>query len=216
MEHFNCDGWMHITLDDEDLETAVICMMHYQCHHPYLNISILPETAQEIIERLKDLSAAKSWQAILKKHPGTKLMQKQVYTYWAHIYKATLRLDNDQVKSMIKLLERINDINIEIIPVPTEAGISSLAFGFKNILVDYSKELHEIAMDSTWKTNALSYELYACIAQYCPNIVSVNTDKDQTKLSAVSEVFPYARRQLCYWHVIRYPETCLAEDKLPA
>lgn len=41
MERFDCDGWMHITLDDEDLD-----------------ISILPEIAQEI-ERLKDLSAAK-------------------------------------------------------------------------------------------------------------------------------------------------------------
>ncbi|KAF8220900.1 hypothetical protein L208DRAFT_1331139 [Tricholoma matsutake] len=34
MEHFNCDGWIHITLDDKDLDVAVICMTHYQCHHP--------------------------------------------------------------------------------------------------------------------------------------------------------------------------------------
>ena len=59
-------------------------------------------------------------------------------------------------------------------------------------------------------------DVLRCIAQYCPNIVSVNTDKDQTELSAVSEVFPYARRQLCYWHAIRYLETRLAEDKPPA
>ncbi|KAF8220867.1 hypothetical protein L208DRAFT_1072551, partial [Tricholoma matsutake] len=36
MEHFDCDGWMHIMLDDKDLEMAVICITHYQCHHPYL------------------------------------------------------------------------------------------------------------------------------------------------------------------------------------
>jgi len=78
-------------------------------------------------------------------------MQKQVYTYWAHIHEATWRLDNDQVKSAIKLLEHVNDINIKIIPVHTEAGISSIAFGFKNILADYGEELHEIAMDSTCK-----------------------------------------------------------------
>ena len=52
---------------------------------------------------------------------------------------------------MIKLLEHVNDINIEIIPVPTEAGILSLAFGFKNILADYGEDLCEIAMDSTCK-----------------------------------------------------------------
>ncbi|KAF8225771.1 hypothetical protein L208DRAFT_1177526, partial [Tricholoma matsutake] len=178
----------------------------------------------------------------------------QVYTYWAHLHEATWQLDNDQVKSAVKLLECIDDIDIEIISVPTEARISSLAFGFKNILGDYGKELDEIAMDSTWKTNALSYKLYVvmgeadgqvlplvftftcsmdgnatsgakdhmlqdvlqCIAQYCTNIVSVNTDKDQTELSTVSKVFPNARRQLCYWHAIKYLETCLVEDKLPA
>jgi hypothetical protein len=52
---------------------------------------------------------------------------------------------------VIKLLEHVNDINIKIIPVHTEAGISLIAFGFKNILADYSEELHEIAMDSTCK-----------------------------------------------------------------
>jgi hypothetical protein len=43
----------------------------------------------------------------------------------------------------------VDDIDIEIIPVPVEAGISSLAFGFKNILADYGEDLTEIAMDST-------------------------------------------------------------------
>ena len=78
-------------------------------------------------------------------------MQKQVYTHWAHLHKATWRLDNDQVKSTIKLLECVDDINVEIIPVPTEARILSLAFGFKNILADYGEDLCEIAMDSTCK-----------------------------------------------------------------
>jgi hypothetical protein len=36
------------------------------------------------------------------------------------------------------------------------------------------------------------------------------------ELSAVSEVFLHARRQLCYWHAIKYLETRLAEDKPPA
>ena len=58
MEHFDCAGWIYITLDDKDLDVAVICMTHYQCHHPYLDISILPEIAQKI-KRLKGLSAAK-------------------------------------------------------------------------------------------------------------------------------------------------------------
>ena len=56
-------------------------------------------------------------------------------------------------------------------------------------------------------------DVLQCITWYCPNIVSVNTDKDQTELSTVSEVFPNMRRQLCYWHAIKYLETHLSEDK---
>jgi hypothetical protein len=47
------------------------------------------------------------------------------------------------------VLERVDNIDIEIIPVPTEDGISSLAFNFKNILEDYGEEIVKIAMDST-------------------------------------------------------------------
>lgn len=47
------------------------------------------------------------------------------------------------------VLEREEGLNIEIIPIQTEDGISSLAFSFKNILQDYGEEIIEIAMDST-------------------------------------------------------------------
>ena len=70
---------------------------------------------------------------------------------WAHLHEATWRLDDDQVKSSLKILERVQDLDVDIIPVPVEDGISSLAFGFKNILEDYGEEVTEIAMDSTCK-----------------------------------------------------------------
>jgi hypothetical protein len=43
MERVDCDGWLHITLDDDDLGMAVIRMTHYQCHHPYTDISIMAD-----------------------------------------------------------------------------------------------------------------------------------------------------------------------------
>ena len=46
------------------------------------------------------------------------------------------------------VLERIDNIDIKIIPVPTEDGISLLTFNFKDILEDYREEIVEIAMDS--------------------------------------------------------------------
>ncbi|KAF8223632.1 hypothetical protein L208DRAFT_1516442, partial [Tricholoma matsutake] len=63
------------------------------------------------------------------------------------------------------VLEREEGLNIEIIPIQTKDGISSLAFSFKNILQDYGEEIIEIAMDSTWKTNALGYELYGVVGE---------------------------------------------------
>lgn len=47
------------------------------------------------------------------------------------------------------VLKRANDLDIEVISVPTEDGISSLAFSFGNILEDYGQEIVELAMDST-------------------------------------------------------------------
>ena len=46
------------------------------------------------------------------------------------------------------VLEHEEGLNIEIIPIQTKDGISSLAFSFKNILQDYGEEIVEIAMDS--------------------------------------------------------------------
>ena len=77
------------------------------------------------------------------------MTQKQIYACWAHLHKATWRLDNDQVKSALKVLEQMNNIDVEIISVPVEDGISSLAFGFENILDEYGEEIIKIAMDST-------------------------------------------------------------------
>lgn len=58
-------------------------------------------------------------------------------------------MDDDQVKSAIKVLERVDGVDVEIIPIRAEDGISTIAFGFKDILDDYGENITEIAMDST-------------------------------------------------------------------
>lgn len=85
----------------------------------------------------------------MKKNPNTELTEKQIYAHWANLNQATWRLDDDQVKSAIKVLKRVEGIDVEIIPVHAEDGISTLAFAFKGILDDYGMEVEEIAMDST-------------------------------------------------------------------
>lgn len=98
-----------------------------------------------------------------------------------HLNETTWRLDDDQVKSALKVLEQVDGIDVDIIPIRPEAGISTIAFGFKDILNDYGKEIKEIAMDSTCtcshpfkvsylymsigKTYAVGYELYAIVGE---------------------------------------------------
>ncbi|KAJ7694762.1 hypothetical protein B0H17DRAFT_873912, partial [Mycena rosella] len=54
---------------------------------------------------------------------------------------------------------------VEIIPITAEDGISSIAFAFREILDEFGTMVEEIALDSTWRTNALGYELYAVVAE---------------------------------------------------
>lgn len=82
----------------------------------------------------------------------------------------------------MKVLERVDGVDVEIIPIRSEDGISTIAFGFKDILDDYGENIKEIAMDSTCaclirscpksaiythtgKTNAVGYELYAIVGE---------------------------------------------------
>lgn len=58
-------------------------------------------------------------------------------------------MDDDQVKSTIKLLESMEGHKVEIIPVALEDGIEAVAFTFKGVLEDVGKDIVEVAMDST-------------------------------------------------------------------
>ena len=91
------------------------------------------------------------WNMIVKKYPKTQLSQKHVYIYWAQLHKGSWRLDDDQVKSALMVLQHVDDLDVKIIPLPQEDGISSLTFNFKDILATYGEEIIEIAMDSTCK-----------------------------------------------------------------
>ncbi|KAJ7927677.1 hypothetical protein B0H13DRAFT_1537929, partial [Mycena leptocephala] len=88
-------------------------------------------------------------------------------------------------------LEKYEDLTIEIIPITAEDGISAIAFAFREILDEYGSEVEEIAMDSTWKTNALGYELYAVVAeangQALPLAFAFTTSTDGTAVEGAKE-----------------------------
>ncbi|KAJ7927678.1 hypothetical protein B0H13DRAFT_1537461, partial [Mycena leptocephala] len=81
MDRFPCDGWLNITVNEEDLQLAAIRMTHHRCHTPYVDISI-PKKVKETVESMKNLPASKIWEAVLKADPKTELNEKQIYRYW--------------------------------------------------------------------------------------------------------------------------------------
>ncbi|KAJ3712347.1 hypothetical protein DFJ43DRAFT_973541, partial [Lentinula guzmanii] len=44
-------------------------------------------------------------------------------------------------------------------------GVTAIAFTFKEILDGLGNEIEEVLMDSTWKTNALGYELFSIVGE---------------------------------------------------
>lgn len=97
------------------------------------------------------LTRIQIWARVLQDHPGTEVTQKQIYALWSALNEEAWRLDDDQVKSAQKLLEKMHGKEIEIIPIRQEDGLHCIAFGFKEVLDGWAEHNEELAMDSTCK-----------------------------------------------------------------
>ncbi|EJD45457.1 hypothetical protein AURDEDRAFT_47710, partial [Auricularia subglabra TFB-10046 SS5] len=62
-------------------------------------------------------------------------------------------------------LEQWDGDRIQNIPVRDETGVSSFAFAFKEIVQSLNSGVVELAMDSTFKTNAAGYEMYGILTE---------------------------------------------------
>ena len=87
----------------------------------------------------------------MREFPKNEVTQDQLYAYWTLLNENAWRLDLDQVKSVIAVLSKSDDIAVNIIPTHEEDGISIFAFALKEIMDTYSDQVTEIAMDSTCK-----------------------------------------------------------------
>lgn len=93
---------------------------------------------------------------MLKNDPNTELTEKQIYAEWFCVNEAEWRLEDDQVKSAVRLLEKAEN-DAEIISVRAEDGIYAMAFTFKGVLDVLGKDIEEIAMDSTCKFSSVQF-----------------------------------------------------------
>ncbi|KAJ8095385.1 hypothetical protein PM082_023155 [Marasmius tenuissimus] len=166
MKRFNCEGYLLVKMRTGVPREARIKLRHHP-HPGYVDIGIPVHYKEMIREGVEnDLPASKIWSSILQDDPETEISRKQVYREWTRLSQHQWRLDEDQIISAIALIEKYTeDHTTESIPIRELQGTSTVAFGFKEILDEVSEDTEEIAIDSTWKTNALGCELYAVIAE---------------------------------------------------
>ncbi|CAK5283818.1 unnamed protein product [Mycena citricolor] len=164
MDRFKCNGHLNITLNSSRTEFMMVRLSHHLAHKHYTDISI-PADIKKYIRESKGLTATKIYEEIIKMHPKTELTEKQVYRCWSDVNQGRWRKADDQVESAKILLQEYKDLTIDIVEINPEPGLSTIAFIFREILDEYGGDVEEIAMDSTWKTNAAGYELYAIVAE---------------------------------------------------
>ncbi|CAK5263800.1 unnamed protein product [Mycena citricolor] len=164
MDYFACNGWLNVIINELDLSTGTFRLSHHLAHTHYTNISI-SDDIKSLVKQMKTSTPTKIWEEVVKLDPTTELTERQIYRFWSDINQGAWRKCDDQVASALALLQEYEDMTVEIIELKQETGLSSIAFCFCEIINDFGKDTEEIAMDSTWKTNAAGYELYAIVAE---------------------------------------------------
>jgi hypothetical protein len=71
-----------------------------------------------------------------------------VYAYWQHLNECTWCQDADQLKLAQLVLQKLEGITTEIIPIRDESRISTIAFALKEVIDWYALQISEVAMDS--------------------------------------------------------------------
>uniref|UniRef100_A0A0W0F7W1 Uncharacterized protein n=1 Tax=Moniliophthora roreri TaxID=221103 RepID=A0A0W0F7W1_MONRR len=120
----------------------------------------VPEDVKAKIKSMKSHTAVKIWDAVWEANPKTNLTQVQIYYWGLKLNQNIWKLKDNQLESAIKILKKAceDGVKVKIIDTPVKDRISSLAFMFTGILDEYGECVCELAMDLTWKTNALKYE----------------------------------------------------------
>ncbi|KAG6848311.1 hypothetical protein H0H93_001313, partial [Arthromyces matolae] len=181
MDRFPCNGYFRVTMTDERPNEARVRLTHHRTHCPYVDITVDTETVN-LVKSMKNMTPSKVcivamlyvfdtenehkiWDEVIR-GKKTELTEKQIYAAWMRENEGEWRLADDQVKSAIRLLEKLEvGEKVDVIPLAQEDGMNTIAFALREILDRYGDEIEELAMDSTWKTNALGYELYAILGE---------------------------------------------------
>ncbi|KAF5347071.1 hypothetical protein D9758_011667 [Tetrapyrgos nigripes] len=190
MKSFDCEGWVHITLDD-----------HF------------PGDIRKMIDKAANTekTVGQLWAEVLRLYPKPMFTQKAVYSIWHEKYSSQYRRMDDEVGSAKKVLEecadsKLGNYTIEQVLLPEQPGVTAIAFIIPDMLKQWAGRICEIALDSAWEMNTGRFELRN--GGLTPIITL--SDKDTSEINALQQEFPEAKHQLCYWHAEHAVKTHLS------
>ncbi|OCH85783.1 hypothetical protein OBBRIDRAFT_857739, partial [Obba rivulosa] len=162
---FDCDGWIHITLDDRCGTEARVKYTHREDHILYCCIDIPADMRERVLNGM-DKTSTQLWNEILHDYPNPVFTRKAVYALWSRHHSQQYRLHEDELKSAQKFLEDAKrGYSVEPISLELPSGFDAIAFALPKILRRWSGRLREISLNSAWQTNGSRFELYAALTE---------------------------------------------------
>lgn len=172
METFECQGWVHVTVA-ENQSRLHVKVSHVEDHVPYTYIDIPDDvrrrvesnvhmtvsqvrTFMRLVQCSRNLTAENSqlWTEILKMYPQPAFTRKAVHALWAQHHSKQWKLDENQRRSAEMLLDKgqtagaLGTYRIEPITLHSEAGFDALAFALPDMLLKFGGRIREISIDS--------------------------------------------------------------------
>ncbi|KAJ9106406.1 hypothetical protein QFC21_001552 [Naganishia friedmannii] len=169
MPRWDCHGQITIRIDRRDMSRVFLKYVHSQDHTTYTDI-VLPKDAVDYISANTDRTPSEIHAELRRKYAAADkpvhFTQKQVHARWTRENERVWKLDPDELTSASLVMQRHRESDrIDLITLPTITGVQAFAFAVRDVLEQRGPFIHEVGMDSTWKTNGMGFELYAFVAE---------------------------------------------------
>ncbi|KAJ7581308.1 hypothetical protein C8J56DRAFT_794595 [Mycena floridula] len=210
MESFACKGWLHITLS-ESSDIAFVKIRHDDDHVPYWCIDV-PEDIQQYVRDNPDLTMPRLWTEVLKTYgPVPSFSRTSIYRLWAAENSKKWKCDDDEVKSAHILLEEARKLknlpakklySVEPINLPADDsdGFTAIAFALPESIRKWGGQIRELALDSAWNTNHLSFEVYALLGKVYGSGLPLGYLLIQSNQGVAGGKEQYLRHVLCHFN----------------
>jgi hypothetical protein len=159
MCRYDCKGSLTVAIDEDqtdDEQYIVNATLEHEIKHPSYVVTSTPEEAIEKMKKMLDYSPTEVATSLKKEWPH--LLQKQIYRIWSQLCEAAWRRDANPMESAKRLIQEDPSVDLWELAVPE--GVVALAWGMKDIASRIGKEIVEIGIDATCKSNVKGKDIY--------------------------------------------------------